>query len=521
MPDCDIVVIGGGIAGLVCSAFLAREGRDVTLLEQNHQVGGNMSGFRRRGYYFDGGDQSFESLGIVFPILDALGVYSAQDWVKVRYRMVSDDFDFFIDSVDGVREALQGAFPEEPGLSPLFREISEVSAFLDAVGDAHRLPVINEFSLPRLLSMAPWLPRLFKWTRFRYRQKVCSFIENPALRHWLTEVGYYRMPYLFFAGFWHIWAQDYWYPVGGMQALLDKIAAKILVAGGSIRTKTLVTSVRPLRDGSAEIKTADGGTLSAGRVVYAGDYRRFYEEILPQESVGVLRRRKIVKAKLTEAILTVFLGLDLPPDELNARLAAEHVFYFPNYEAIFPDEGSPRDIHSRMWVALNSFGNPLGTTAPPGHTTMTLQTYSSAGWQDYWHNGGYGVPRSPDYEPFKNVVGRELVKTAEKVMPDLGDRISYYEVGTPLSLERYTRNSEGSTGGWCYQDTVSPLFRRRSLNMIRTPFKNVYTAGHYSVWPGGVISAALSGRLVANIVAGRRPLAPLSVATTDKPGGVS
>ncbi len=509
MPDCDIVVVGGGIGGLVCSAFLAREGRDVTLLEQNHQVGGNMSGFRRRGYYFDGGDQSFESLGIVFPILEALGVYSSQDWIKVRYRMISDDFDFFIDSVDGVRDALQEAFPEERGLAPLFREISEVSSFLDAAGDAHRLPVINEFSLPRLLSMAPWITRLSKWVRFRYRQKACALIENPSLRHWLTEVGYYRMPYLFFAGFWHIWAKDYWYPVGGMQALLDKIAERIVDAGGVIRTKTLVTSVTPLRDGSLEVKTADGTTLSAGKVIYAGDYRRFYEEILPQEDTKVRRHRSIVEAKLTEAILTVFLGLDLPPEELSARLSAEHVFYFPNYEAIFPDENSPRDIHSRMWVALNSFGNSSGKTAPPGHSTMTLQTYSSAAWQNYWHNAGYGVPRTPEYEPFKNAVGRELVQTAEKVMPGLGERISYYEVGTPLSLERYTRNSEGSTGGWCYQDTVSPLFRKRTLNMIRTPFKNVYTAGHYSLWPGGVISAALSGRLVANIVAGRRPLAPL------------
>ncbi len=511
MPDCDIAVVGGGISGLVCSAFLAREGRNVTLFEQSHQVGGNMSGFWRRGYYFDGGDQSFESLGIVFPILEALGVYSTQDWIKVRYRMVSEDFDFFIDSVDSVREALQEAFPEEPGLAPLFREISEVSRFLDAVGDANRLPLINEYSLKRLLSMAPWLPRLARWTRFSYRQKACSVIENPVLRHWLTEVGYYRMPYLFFAGFWHLWAKDYWYPVGGMQALLDRIAGKLIDAGGTIQTKSLVTAVRPTRDGSVELMLADGNSFSAGKVVYAGDYRRLYEELLPQDNAGVRRRRTVVSAKLTEAILTVFLGVSLPPEEIRKRLSAEHLFYFPNYEALFPDGSSPRDIHSRMWVALNAFGTPGNGTAPPGHSTMTLQTYSSAAWQNHWQNGGYDLPRRPEYKPFKEAVGRELVATAENLFPGLTQKISYYEVGTPLSLERYTRNSEGSTGGWCYQDTVSPLFRRKTLNMIRTPIKNLYTAGHYSLWPGGVISAALSGRIAANIVAGKRPLAPIAL----------
>jgi phytoene dehydrogenase-like protein len=65
----DVLIVGAGLSGLICANYLARAGKRVLLLEQNHQPGGNMSGFRRRGFYFDAGDQSFESLGIVFPIL--------------------------------------------------------------------------------------------------------------------------------------------------------------------------------------------------------------------------------------------------------------------------------------------------------------------------------------------------------------------------------------------------------------------------------------------------------------------
>ena len=468
-----------------------------------------MSGFRRKGYYFDAGDQSFESLGIVFPILDALGVYDAQDWIKVRYRMVSDDFDFFIDSVDAVRKALQDAFPKEPGIGPLFDEINQVSRFLDAVGDAHRLPLINEFSPLRALSLAPWIPRLAKWVRFSYREKACSVIQDPGLRHWLTEIGYYRMPYLFFAGFWHIWAKDYWYPVGGMQALLNRIAEKIREAGGAIRTKALVTAIRPQKGHAVELALADGTTLSAGEVVYAGDYRTLYSRLLPKENHKVQRRRKLTEAKLTEAIVTTYLGISLPSDRLREQLEAEHLFYFPNYEVLFPDETSPREVHSRMWVALNAFGTPGSNTAPEGHSSITLQTYSSAAWENYWRNGGFGLPRTEEYQELKDAVGEELIATASNLFPEIRKHITYSEVGTPLSLYRYSRNSEGSTGGWCYQDTVSPLFRKKTLNMIRTPYKNLYTAGHYALWPGGVISAALSGRIVANIVSGRRPLSRL------------
>ena len=89
------------------------QNRDVKtlVLEQNHHTGGNMSGFRRKGFYFDGGDQSFESLGIVFPILDELGLLDKLRWHKARFRMVSPEFDFCVDSFEEVEGALQAAFP--------------------------------------------------------------------------------------------------------------------------------------------------------------------------------------------------------------------------------------------------------------------------------------------------------------------------------------------------------------------------------------------------------------------------
>lgn len=52
-PHYDVVVIGTGIAGLVCGAFLAKSGKRVLLVEQHSIPGGYCTSFKRKGFTFD------------------------------------------------------------------------------------------------------------------------------------------------------------------------------------------------------------------------------------------------------------------------------------------------------------------------------------------------------------------------------------------------------------------------------------------------------------------------------------
>jgi phytoene dehydrogenase-like protein len=507
----DVAVIGAGIAGQVTATYLARAGKRVIMLDQNHHAGGNMSGFSRKGYYFDGGDQSFESLGVVFPILQDLIGVGPDDFHKARYRMVSDDFDFFIESPEQVEDELRSSFPNEPGIKPLFDEIREVSRFLSENYDPWDFPLINRTGMRSVAPIVPWLFKLKKWSTFRYREKACSQIRDEGLRTWFSQIGYYRMPYLFLAGFWHIWSYDYWYPIGGMQALHDRITEKFREHGGTARVNTRVDSIEldQSKGSATACVTSTGERIEATQFVYAGDYKRLLNSVLEP---GVFSSRLVAKAnnaKLTEEILGVYLGLNKSDDELASALGgANHPFYFPNYRVIFPDRHSPRNVHQNMWVALNHFGKE-SPSAPSGKSTLTLQTYSSFAWEDHWRNRSDSHKRTKEYKAFKDEVGMELVELAEHMVPGLRDAIDYYEVGTPLSSERFTLNTDGSTGGWCYDDQESFVWRLPQLNRIKTPVANLRCAGHYALWPGGVISAALCGRIVANQLQGKSGLAHL------------
>lgn len=76
-PNQDVIVIGGGIAGLTAAALLARHGVRVTLLEAHHQLGGCAGTFRRGAYTFDVGATQvagFEPGGSHARIFSFLGI---------------------------------------------------------------------------------------------------------------------------------------------------------------------------------------------------------------------------------------------------------------------------------------------------------------------------------------------------------------------------------------------------------------------------------------------------------------
>ncbi len=72
--DYDVIVVGGGLAGLTASAYLAKAGHSTLLLEKEAACGGLVHTFERDGFVFDGGIRAMENSGILFPMLRHLGL---------------------------------------------------------------------------------------------------------------------------------------------------------------------------------------------------------------------------------------------------------------------------------------------------------------------------------------------------------------------------------------------------------------------------------------------------------------
>lgn len=70
----NVVVIGGGIAGLAASIYLARAGRPVTVFERRPHLGGRAVTHLRRGFRFNLGPHAFYRFGPGWRVFRELGI---------------------------------------------------------------------------------------------------------------------------------------------------------------------------------------------------------------------------------------------------------------------------------------------------------------------------------------------------------------------------------------------------------------------------------------------------------------
>src|SRR4051812_33491623 len=70
----DVVVVGGGLAGLIAAASVARAGRSVVVLEQSKSWGGRAATQLRSGVHFNLGAHALYGHGHAKRLLDALNI---------------------------------------------------------------------------------------------------------------------------------------------------------------------------------------------------------------------------------------------------------------------------------------------------------------------------------------------------------------------------------------------------------------------------------------------------------------
>jgi phytoene dehydrogenase-like protein len=501
----DAIVIGAGIGGLFAANFLAHGGARTLLLERHSLVGGYMQGGWHRGFYFDYGTQSNEIKGGIWPALKRLGLDDRVTFRQCHHRFVSNDgLDLHLHTLDDAERAFVAAYPETAeGLRAYFRyyrRVSEVAGLANKDGLGGIVTQAGAAFMPDYHSywrQKPYYEELMEHDSIHSWRKAREFLGGRSrVARVLTHFGYRNQSAFSTGIFWHLWQDDYFYNLGGKQAFLDMLADAFVERGGTLALRTMVEEILVDGDQAVGVRLVNGRTIRAHAIISNADMRLTMERLLGCHPTVRPLVEQMRRTPLSEAFFTLYLGLAIPPDELRRYLEdAHHTWLFPTDQP--PAEPFDVSFHGALPVEISAPCLHDPTLARPGHSAVVLQTFSFHDWMDRWRIDADGH-RGTGYRQLKQAVEEQLIGNVARVIPTLGEKIVFRLSASPLTHQRYTLNSGGATGAWTWNPKRT--FVKLTEQRITTPIRNLYCAGHWTLYPGGLLTATVSAKIAADLI---------------------
>jgi phytoene dehydrogenase-like protein len=497
----DVIIIGAGVAGLVCANYLLRDGRKVLILEHGKKVGGNIQGIHRKGFFFDAGSQSTENVGILFNMLEDLGLYDPSMWDRACFRWVTPDCDVTLKDFEQIRSDFKGFFPESA------RDIDAWFDFIEPGCDVMK-DMMGGYPFPLLLRGAEKWRNLAKMTKVAWpmmglmrgtltspgSEKGRKIFHDPRLAFLFGEFGDPNMLLFMYFSFWYSFLYDYVYPKGGLVALAELLAGSVRDHGGEVLMGRTVDRIITSGGTATGVRTSDGEEHFADRIVNTGNPKRLVTEMCDPALLPRKFSERIKNGPVSISVITAFLGLDMDDAELSEKLKVHHTLHWKVYET--SEDVYDPDIHRKNWAMVSWVSKNDKSLAPPGKNSIIVQIPVPYDWMNGWGTGSADpAARTDAYGELKAKVLADVIEDMDYLVDGIASKIEYSELATPRTLARYTMNPQGSIMGWSYDMYRTPLFGR--FAQFKTPLENLYMAGHYSVWPGGIVFSALSGKLVA------------------------
>ena len=482
-----VIIIGAGIAGLSCGCYLQMNGIQTQILEAGGLPGGLCTAWHRGPYVFDGclrwlmGARPPSAFHQIWTELGAIAgrkVFIHDEMLRIEWadgkplRVPSD--------LDQLARAFKQLAPEDSGLiDTLVRDARRCAPLEPPLENP--LELMNHLEKMRLgLRYLFMVPVVMRYKNLPITTYVARY-KNQRLREALQLiVGNEDMSALVLVMLLAFRTRNNTgFVAGGSWEFAMAIAERYRRLGGTLRLSTRVASVKVENNRATGVHCADGSFVPATTVVSCADGHTTIFKMLDGKFVDKKIRFLYDQCQPFPAILQISLGIKgVFPD-------APHTLNLPLCQPLCVDD---RTRHER--IEVETFGADSGL-CPEGTTMMTLRMPTRYEyWTDLKKND---VLR---YRAEKRRIVQEAVAALEHRFPGLTAQIERSDIATPTTFVRYTGNWQGSYEGWL--PTPRVLGRRIPYTLPR--LKNFYMAGHWVVAGGGLPSAALAGRYVAQMI---------------------
>ena len=484
------------MGGLSCGTLLAKEGLRVLICEQSSKPGGYCVNFKREGFTFapavhylnefgpDGQMQeAFQTLGLPSEI-----EFCPQD---PQRRIITPHFHLTLSTdIDRFEKDLIQLFPKERlSIHAYIGELQRLVKNIEGLS-------IKSFDLISLKEKFQLLNKVIKRPQLlRYRGKtgqevLDSFFKDPILKY-LLNFGVRKDSSIFYCASPIIWAikgNFYYIKDKGVEALPQLFLKQYKAYGGEISFNTLVKKIVIERGKVQGVQVEGGEEIQSRYIISNGDSHSTFQDLIGKHLLPDRFVRKLQKKEVSAPIFTLYLGVDLDLPQMGFDGALVHYYPAMSKNPWEKKDGEGFDIEQeKVAIRMDSIKNP--TLAPLGMHTVAIAAYTP------YELFTDGANISPHYTEIKEEIAQKIIGITERVIPGLSSHIMVRDASTPITYERETLNTRGATMGWYL--SVQEFSRIRSQ---KTPFANLYQAGHWTFPGGGIPMVILSGINAAKLV---------------------
>lgn len=474
-----IIIVGAGIAGLSAGIFARQSGFDVTIFESHNIPGGNATGWKRNGYYFEGGmhwlvgSDKNTSLNKLWKEVGALQdnnpIYNRDPFLT--YINGKEKIALYRDT-DKLKEHLLTISPQDKkAILQLIKDINSLKTVPMPVMDIKGVKVKNKSSMKisqiyGYLKASKTMKRLSKSSIDEYIAKF----KHDGIRQLLSSVlsmgNYSAMSLAFTLG--GLSANDSGYPKGGSLQLAQNMANTFESLGGIIEYKKKIERIE-VNQARATGVWIDNNLYHGDAVIITSDtliaLDTMFEQPLHEKWMDQLRK-EILPVNCTFISLGIKCDLSHLPENMVFSLKNPVTYNGKTYTSI----------------SLNNYATFDGY-APKGCSAMTTilfeDTYDE--WKQAYNDG--------TYQNKKEILIEKIIQVLEESLPELKGKVEVWDIATPLTYERYCGTFRGSWMSVMKPNAGTQIYPCKSNHIA-----NLYFAGQRLMVPGGMPTAIMTSR---------------------------
>lgn len=479
MSRTRVVIIGSGMGGLSCGVILAKQGYEVTVLEQGVQAGGCLQCFTRGGVRFEtgmhfvGSADPGQTLYRLFDYLEILPDIQLKRLDTSAYNVISlagEHFHF----ANGREPFIETMLQQFPG------EADSLNRYFDVVQQVADVCGLNQMQTTQDSDL------LMKYQLTSMGSVLEETVRDPQLRAVLCgDLPLYagvqdKTPFALHAQLMDFYNRSSFRIRGGSDQLADSMIRTIERYGGQVLTRSRVTRVT-CNDTRATGVEVNGSLFLPADIVISAIHPQV---LMPLLNTGLIRpayRSRIASIPNTPSVFSLYLKF-----RLSAMPYMNSNFY--GYQASHPwaCEEYDEETWPKGYLYMHFCPEEESAYAQSG----VVLSYMHAKDCEQWSDTRFGR-RGDDYEAWKRAKAERILDLMERDFPAIRSQIENYYTASPLTYRDYTSTPDGSMYGIAKDVAAGPAYRisyRTRVPNLLLVGQNINSHGILGVLVGTMIT---------------------------------